>query len=173
MNRGWHQEPRNCGMVQCPPGQRSRWGVWTAWGPCDRTCGMGFKARYIQCEDGACKKEDPKTYPTQRVPCYMKQYCDQWKQWQEWSTCSTQCGGGTRNRVRGCNGATPGLQGCEGSQFDQERCNTQGRRSKITNCVFSIRKIIVDRTKLAKLGNGDTLHSTSIKCLVSIRWTLA
>ena len=133
MNRGWHQEPRNCGMVQCPPGQRSRWGVWTAWGPCDRTCGMGFKARYIRCEDGACKKEDPKTYPTQRVPCYMKQYCDQWKQWQEWSTCSTQCGGGTRNRIRGCNGATPGLQGCEGSQFDQERCNTQGTGSIIIN----------------------------------------
>ena len=35
-NRGWHQEPKNCGMVQCAPGHRSRWGVWTEWGHCDR-----------------------------------------------------------------------------------------------------------------------------------------
>jgi len=125
MNRGWHQEPRNCGMVQCPPGERSRWGIWSKWGACDRPCGMGFKTRYIQCEDGACKQEDPATYPAQRVPCYVKQFCDMWKNWQEWSSCSTQCGGGTRNRIRGCEGATPGLQGCSGSQYDSEKCNSQ------------------------------------------------
>ena len=109
-NRGWHQEPRNCGMIQCPPGKRSRWGVWSSWGACDRQCGMGFKSRFIQCQEGYCKQEDPATYPKQRVPCYIKQYCDMWFQWQEWSSCSTQCDGGTRNRIRGCNGATPGLQ---------------------------------------------------------------
>ena len=69
---------------------------------------MGFKLRYISCDAGKCKEEDPATYPSQRVPCYVNQWCNGWSDWGEWSSCSTQCGGGTRNRKRPCDGATPG-----------------------------------------------------------------
>ena len=83
-----------------------------------------FVLRYIACEFGACEQEDPATYPSQRIPCYESQWCNGWSNWGSWSTCSAECGGGTKERRRPCDGATPGLQGCQGSQFDKIKCNT-------------------------------------------------
>lgn len=44
-----------------------------------------------------------------------------WSNWGSWSACSRTCNGGTRSRLRTCEGGS----NCQGSNIEEEPCNTQ------------------------------------------------
>ena len=75
--------------------------VWSAWGPCNSTCGPGIRTRYaeISAQPGG-------------LPCFGKstQLCDQKPcpeisqnppvdcKWSSWSNCNAECGPGDQTR---------------------------------------------------------------------------
>lgn len=122
----WHQEPRGCGLTQCAPGHRSRWGIWQSWERCDQECGRGMQNRWMSCSSGACKNDPPSSYPSQSKPCYLKQHCPAWNSWDNWGTCNALCGGGRQTRLRTCKTGKPGFEGCPGADFENQQCNAQG-----------------------------------------------
>jgi len=155
----YHQEPKSCAMILCPDGQTSRWGAWSVWGACSKSCGQGFMRRHLTCVAGPCKNESTKTYPTQKMPCTVQRFCNYWSEWNDWSDCSVECGGGKRNRRRPCFNGTPGLQGCPGSQFDEEVCNTWRCHSQ-QNKYKPINEYGMPLT-----GNGFLLNPFNQECL--------
>nr|XP_027193633.1 uncharacterized protein LOC113788369 [Dermatophagoides pteronyssinus] len=72
---------------------------WSEWGKCSNKCGQGVMKRYreiIQGENKNCKNI------VQSVPCYMKS-CDKRCKvgsWSDWSSCSMECGKGSKFRSR-------------------------------------------------------------------------
>lgn len=50
-----------------------------------------------------------------------------WSEWSEYGHCSVSCGGGTRSRVRACDGPAPlnGGRDCLGPAVESESCNEQ------------------------------------------------
>ena len=53
--------------------------------------------------------------------------CPVWTEWSEWTACSVTCGGGKRSKSRECvlpDGARSSGLFCEGSDFMEEKCNT-------------------------------------------------
>lgn len=111
---------------------------WEEWRNCSRTCGGGqsFRHRALQvppnsgglcntsttdetrgCNNQPCAPEGPNSTGT---PC-------QFNLWGQWSTCSHECGSGTRKRVRSvaaeatgsgdtCNGGVTEIVSCEGTE---------------------------------------------------------
>ena len=53
-----------------------------------------------------------------------------WEQWTSWSNCDANCGGGTRQRTRECDGPYDGGDDCEGDAIQTEECNTEACPSK-------------------------------------------
>ncbi|XP_078329393.1 thrombospondin-2-like [Crassostrea virginica] len=51
-----------------------------------------------------------------------------WGSWYGWGSCSTTCGGGTKQRTRYCNNPVPmyGGNSCSGSSVGSTTCNTNG-----------------------------------------------
>ncbi|ESP00494.1 hypothetical protein LOTGIDRAFT_112417, partial [Lottia gigantea] len=101
-----------CNEHLCPP----MW--WTGpWQRCSVTCGPGgMHRRTVICvrsvkPDEQIALEDEKclglTKPTEIEPCHHKESCPGFTKWiaGEWSTCSAQCGKGTRSRSVICEGS--------------------------------------------------------------------
>ncbi|CBY17741.1 unnamed protein product [Oikopleura dioica] len=93
------------------------------------------------------------------MPCTVQRFCNYWSEWNDWSDCSVECGGGKRNRRRPCFNGTPGLQGCPGSQFDEEVCNTWRCHSQ-QNKYKPINEYGMPLT-----GNGLLLNPFNQECL--------
>jgi len=90
---------------------------WTAWDPCDKTCGGGQAQRQRQImqfpENGgaACPSELVQTTGCNRNQCFV-QDC-QVSDWQAWSECSVSCGLGQQQRRREVlHVRSPGGVGC-------------------------------------------------------------
>nr|XP_018669341.1 SCO-spondin-like [Ciona intestinalis] len=116
--RGNELETQSCNTQLCPS-----WGVWAAWGPCDANCGAGERMRSRPCLNGnigdvGCEASGANA----TEPCNTDD-CPTWSVWSGWSTCTAQCGGGTRTATRTCN--TMGTSNpCSGSAAKSESCST-------------------------------------------------
>lgn len=53
----------------------------------------------------------------------LKKILLDWSEYGSWLQCSRSCGGGSKTRMRHCNGGSPGSFGCEGEQIEQAPCN--------------------------------------------------
>jgi hypothetical protein len=115
---------RECNIQPCPIDCRVT--PFTNWGPCDRTCGGGWRKRartiVIAVSDGG--KGCPELEQTERcgtLSCPLD--CIQ-SQWGTWSTCDNSCGGGYQNRERSTTrkNAFGGKACLHGSQY--RTCNT-------------------------------------------------
>ncbi|KAF5918971.1 hypothetical protein HPG69_016344 [Diceros bicornis minor] len=123
------------------------WSAWSSWGPCDRSCGSGVRARFrspsnppaasggAPCEGDrqevqACHTEcgtglpNPARTPT--VGCPSPAEALGWTPWAPWSSCSLSClvpggGPGWRSRSRLC--PSPRNTSCPGEATQEEPCS--------------------------------------------------
>jgi len=124
---GSSYESRKCEPQACPI--HGRWGAWTPWGPCSKSCGSGSKSRSRECNN-----------PTPQFggrPCHgrhlVKATCHEkpcaihggWTRWEEWGACSKVCGGGKQVRARQCSNPTRrhGGNKCAGKGGETRDCN--------------------------------------------------
>ena len=94
------------------------WSEWTEGTPgCSATCGVGVRVftRFCSIPD-KCDGSSPIKLET----CEVDKACPEWIAWEPWTTCSTTCGGGTRERIRECP-----VGGCEGDPVESEPCNDE------------------------------------------------
>nr|XP_039251978.1 SCO-spondin-like isoform X1 [Styela clava] len=85
-----------------------RWGIWTDWTICSRTCGLGETERNRECTSllpgpvppGSCDSLDDfgaiQVQKCTQGPCYV------WERWTDWTPCSRDCGPGQITRNRRC-----------------------------------------------------------------------
>ena len=95
------QDIEKCELEPCKEDCCLRWSVWSAWSPCDRTCGDGKSGRIRECQlaqSEECVLEEEIT-PCEDEPCPC---CTIWTAWSEWSPCDRTCGDGNSGRIRGC-----------------------------------------------------------------------
>ncbi|XP_012589306.1 PREDICTED: SCO-spondin [Condylura cristata] len=115
-------EPRAC-AVPCG------WSAWSSWGPCDRSCGPGLRARFRSPSNppaafgGAPCEGDRQELQACHRECGTE--AQGWTPWTPWSACSRSClppGGdpGLRSRSRLCPG--PGGASCPGEATQEEPC---------------------------------------------------
>ncbi|XP_036128071.1 hemicentin-1 [Molossus molossus] len=116
-----------CNVRPCPV--HGAWSPWQPWGTCSRSCGKGTQTRTRLCSnpppsfDGSyCDGAE-----TQMQVC-NERHCPvdgRWAAWASWSACTASCGGGARQRTRGCSDPAPQYGGskCEGSDVQSDFCN--------------------------------------------------
>ncbi|XP_041359749.1 SCO-spondin-like isoform X3 [Gigantopelta aegis] len=123
--KGESQEHQSCNDNPCPVD--GVFAAWTDWSTCSTTCGGGETVRTRTCTEplhggsncsGAWRQND--TCNTQ--PCPVDGV---WKPWGTWSACDLTCGGGTRSRLRECEGPYFGGKECDGSESETETCSVQ------------------------------------------------
>nr|CAB3266608.1 SCO-spondin-like [Phallusia mammillata] len=115
------EETQNCQIEVCP----GFWGDWVPVGSCSASCGPGTSSERRTCIGGVPGGPGCPGLATRDVNCNLGDCVVQWLSWKPWTTCSKQCGGGDRTRVRTCEHGAPGDVGCEGSADETERCNEQ------------------------------------------------
>ncbi|XP_028403035.1 uncharacterized protein LOC114525803 isoform X3 [Dendronephthya gigantea] len=116
--------------VECPDPPPAEWSDWTWWTPCTEACGGGHQSRYRLCNNpppgpGApeCKGDGRQSQDCNIHPCPVH---GNYNEWSSWTTCTKECGNGTRVRGRSCNNPSPAHGGspCEGPGHDLNYCNT-------------------------------------------------
>jgi hypothetical protein len=117
------EEIQECSPVECP-----KWTDWSEWTDCTQSCGGGSRSHVRECvlpryglDSSACGSgSNNETETCNEEPC------PEWTPWTDWSECSVTCGGGTQHRARECVRPTVrnGQLTCEGSAFEDRKCNT-------------------------------------------------
>lgn len=119
--------PCDTGTVRTTPSSKSTvWKQWEAWTPCSLTCGLGYQTRRRTCNSpnltGSrdCVDFESQTCMDRTCPFITTtRATGQFTNWGRWTTCTRQCGGGTRSRRRFCAG---GAQ-CQGDRQQVSSCN--------------------------------------------------
>ena len=92
---------------------------WSEWTPatkdCSSTCGIGVRVHTRFC---SIRDKCQGTESIKLETCKVDKVCPEWVAWEPWTSCSTTCGGGTRERIRECP-----MGGCEGEALEVEPCN--------------------------------------------------
>ncbi|XP_068828902.1 LOW QUALITY PROTEIN: SCO-spondin-like [Capricornis sumatraensis] len=121
------------GALLCEPGGcpvPCGWSAWSSWGPCDRSCGSGVRARFRSPSNPpAASGGSPCEGQRQELQaCYSACGAEVpgWTRWAPWSACSRSClipGGGPalRSRSRLC--PSPGDMSCPGEATQEEPCS--------------------------------------------------
>ena len=65
--------------------------------------------------------------------CFTSIAPTSWSAWSSWSSCTQTCNGGTRTRLRTCNGGGS----CEGANIDTQVCNPEDCPSEFFLCAVS------------------------------------
>ncbi|XP_060581396.1 SCO-spondin-like [Ruditapes philippinarum] len=115
-----------CNADACPVD--ARWSIWSAFGPCNATCGGGFRIKSRTCIY-------PTTAPLGRNCTGAPEFSEECNpqpcavdgkltEWANWGFCSSSCGGGTRFRTRQCYFKlhVPHGANCTGALRDDEIC---------------------------------------------------
>ncbi|XP_063681670.1 uncharacterized protein LOC134816658 [Bolinopsis microptera] len=108
------------------------WSDYGEWSGCSATCGTGTRARIRICTNPApvhIGLDCPEAGNTESEDC-NQQDCPVdggWSVWGAWSTCSADCGGGSRSRTRTCTNPVTSHGGaeCVGENTESEDCNQQ------------------------------------------------
>ncbi|XP_078490118.1 uncharacterized protein LOC100185217 isoform X2 [Ciona intestinalis] len=114
-----------CNQQACPP--QGSWSGWSNSGTCTLTCGGGIQQQIRTCTGGTAGTGGCLGSSTQTIAC-NQQVCPPQGSWSGWSnsgTCTRNCGGGTQQQIRTCNGGTAGAGGCPGSTTQTIACNQQ------------------------------------------------
>ncbi|XP_070371679.1 SCO-spondin isoform X2 [Equus asinus] len=121
------------GALLCEPGGcpvPCGWSAWSSWGPCDRSCGSGVRARFRSPSNPpAASGGAPCEGNRQEVQvCHTKCGTETlgWTPWAPWSSCSRSClapggGPGRRSRTRLC--SSPRDTSCPGEATEEEPCS--------------------------------------------------
>lgn len=172
-NRVYHREPGRCNWEPCF--EANVWGEWAEWSECSASCELGRKFRSRICESGPCLTRDDQTAPKQIKDCFDK-YCNWWSEWLDWTGCNKECNGGTRTRKRQCVNGMAGLQGCPGSLYDDDSCNTQscdrGESEKAEFNEFGIKRSFAHTTINSFQQDCLDFHNffRSLHNLQPVRW---
>ncbi|XP_074627228.1 uncharacterized protein LOC141885237 isoform X4 [Acropora palmata] len=109
-----------------------KYGRWSDWTPCSKSCGTGMRSRIRNCTSPAPafggKDCSASGDPQESEPCEMQSLCPVdggWSAWGNWTTCSKSCGQGVQERQRFCNSPAPsnGGQLCLGPAHQTLSCN--------------------------------------------------
>ena len=121
-------------MHQTPCPITGKWGSWTPWTSCNADCGGGTKTRRRECNKPLPSNggDHCEGHRNETAICNM-QSCSTnpppvdggWSSWTPWTSCSADCGEGTKTRTRECNQPPPSDGGafCRGSSDEKARCN--------------------------------------------------
>uniref|UniRef100_A0A7M5XD32 SUEL-type lectin domain-containing protein n=1 Tax=Clytia hemisphaerica TaxID=252671 RepID=A0A7M5XD32_9CNID len=127
--QGFSTESQQCNVQDCPVD--GKWGNWTSYGPCTKSCGGGFQIRSRACDNPPQKYggKDCLGRATENRTC-NSQNCPvngRYGNWTSFRSCTKSCGGGSQSRSRSCNNPAPkyGGKACVGSATDSRACNTQ------------------------------------------------
>ncbi|CAD7963511.1 unnamed protein product [Amoebophrya sp. A25] len=140
-------ETKACNTEKCSVQVDCKWGDWSSWGDCSKTCGGGHKERtrtVLQSPRYGGKPCDAKV-TAEVEPCNTEEcpgaiHCidAQWSEWTSWSLCSASCGDGFRFRSReiavAANSCGKPLAGL-GQEY--EACNRGACFVDVKDCTFS------------------------------------
>uniref|UniRef100_A0AAV2MCH2 PLAC domain-containing protein n=1 Tax=Knipowitschia caucasica TaxID=637954 RepID=A0AAV2MCH2_KNICA len=113
-------EEEPCNTHPCPP-------FWetSTWSECSVSCGPGLQQRQLQCRQSFGDRHTmvlpqrcaglPPPHSTQ--PCQLR-LCSHWEVSSDWSSCSVDCGVGSRSRSVRCVSE-------EGGEVNDKECNTR------------------------------------------------
>ncbi|XP_060608370.1 coadhesin-like isoform X2 [Ruditapes philippinarum] len=130
---GSGSDTKGCHKQQCPV--HGGWSVWSQWGTCSVTCGMGLQRRTRTCSNpppslagNHCFGDRSETQLCMPAPCAN----GGWSDWTSWSSCSATCGGGIRSQTRSCSNPPPSPYGqyCLGSHDRVESCANNNCETK-------------------------------------------
>ncbi|XP_035664469.1 SCO-spondin-like [Branchiostoma floridae] len=109
------------------------WSSWTAWTPCDQTCGTGLHERFRSPNNPPASNGGQLCvgFSRQVETCVLTQcpvITPEWSSWSSWSNCTSPCGPGEIVRTRYCyvtleGGVILPTGGCPGSDTETKACN--------------------------------------------------
>ena len=125
---GYNKETIECKLDK-PCAIDGGWTLWSIWGACIGTCGMGERTRSRACENprpqyGGVKCVG-KSFETEacdtNIPCMIH---GAWGRWMAWSKCIGKCGTGLSTRKRYCDSPKPEFGGddCKGRAEEVKEC---------------------------------------------------
>ena len=119
-------DTQSCTLSVCPVVDCA-WGQWTDWSPCSTNCGEGSKQRIRtvaqSVENGglACVGDAAQNLSCTLSVCPVVDCA--WGQWTDWSTCTTTCGGGSKQRTRSvAQSVENGGVACVGNAAETQSC---------------------------------------------------
>lgn len=140
---------RACNPDACDTGSSSDGGVdmdcevsgWSSWGSCSVDCGDGTRSRTrnVVVQSSGAGEACPALVETE--PC-IASTCPvdcQTSSWSSWSSCSEECGGGTRSRTRSVTVSPQnGGQACgaltQSAGCNEQECSGGGGGSQCSSC---------------------------------------
>ncbi|CAD5120039.1 DgyrCDS8620 [Dimorphilus gyrociliatus] len=136
-------ESDDCTVIKCPATD-GKWGLWSAWSNCDKTCGEhGLKVRIRSCNNPSpsaggkyCSGKGTTVRNCTFVPCPKTNSDGKWADWSIWSWCSKSCGGGQITRSRTCTDPVPSGKGkaCDYSKSFNGNLVPVDRQTEIKEC---------------------------------------
>ncbi|XP_032220680.2 transmembrane protease serine 6 isoform X2 [Nematostella vectensis] len=155
---GLAKEQKDCNLRGCPVD--GKWGKWSNFYLCSKTCGNGVRTRYRLCNNPVpinggrtCSGESRENAPCKVADC-GEDVDGNWSEWSRWSDCTRTCNGGHTLRSRKCNNPTPqgGGRVCAGEGNQEKACNTQRCGAKPVLAPF----ICGVRNALGRIVGGQT-----------------
>ncbi|XP_030843525.1 A disintegrin and metalloproteinase with thrombospondin motifs adt-1-like [Strongylocentrotus purpuratus] len=137
---GEYMDTGTCESTPCQ--SESSWTPWSEWTKCSASCDGGSRTRWRECNDAkrnlatGCEGEYMDESDCGSAPCVATSSSPKqpssgsevknWSTWNDWSSCSATCGGGTRSRLRECEGPNESLAvDCEGGYMESSDCGSQ------------------------------------------------
>jgi len=122
---GVSNDVNTCSNAACPV--NGGWSVWTSWGSCSVSCGIGLQHRDRTCSLPYPSNSGAPCFGEHRDDniCYSRACQDGgWTDWGGWTACSKTCDTGTRKRSRACTNPSPSVLGrfCTGDNIQVDNC---------------------------------------------------
>ena len=121
-----------CNSRPCFNNTNGGWSVWSSWGSCSVSCGMGLQHRHRLCnnpipagEGKICPGDTGEVTLCNEGPCSDDDTRDGgWSEWVSWGDCSVTCGTGIIHRQRTCDTPVPSGAGktCTGNSNEVDIC---------------------------------------------------
>eukprot|EP00929_Paragymnodinium_shiwhaense_P006556 TRINITY_DN11019_c0_g1_i2.p1 TRINITY_DN11019_c0_g1~~TRINITY_DN11019_c0_g1_i2.p1 ORF type:complete len:1664 (-),score=325.03 TRINITY_DN11019_c0_g1_i2:136-5127(-) len=96
-------QTKQCPVITLP--EPCKFGEWTRWADCDKSCGGGYQGRSRKIAQEAVSGAEPCKGSLKEMRACNQQACVERRDclfvgWSEWSDCSKSCGAGTQSRDR-------------------------------------------------------------------------
>lgn len=140
------KEVRGCNTNKCGGVQDCKWGGWTDWSACTKTCGGGQRGRdrTISIAPRKSGKLCDALTKAEIAPCNT-QDCSggcvdgEWDEWEDFGLCSASCGVGYQSRSRGIK-TKPNYcgKGLEGNLTQFVQCNSHPCGSEAVDCDIGV-----------------------------------